>query len=1446
MDLFHQYIYTPSSKEDSSATNGDLEAVMNLRNLDEDRNSNQIENSTHPPLTVIASEGTHNATWGTVENYTLSNTVHDFRIQYNESNSTFVPLNVEVNSSQLHEVAETNIYLQTMKGINSGHNSTKEWKNHHVFLGVSKQKSLNSTHIPVDRNISRLYRHLIRKRRQVYNKCLEVKCHKILKKISDKMTSLESRFDSLKHFISELKETYETSEEKTYKSPSLETENMSEINSSEKNLSSKNTDLISDELAGKRLEEENERDKSERQTIRAGMVDHTSPSDDDIEGLTYPDIFSQSKPTNILSPLSRVTKSRMFSKSKIYDHVKTYKLTHTNPLGGRSVPKKLVESYRIDDFTTLVTDSEKITYGLYNDSVTDTYHSHVPTESTTEENISVDTVTGIQIFPYSSLFEYGTERSTQSQFMPDTKQREFQHRSRDEDTVMNIKVNTHNNTASSSVHPNIDKFSQATEQVELKYVWEGVKSETTNENTIHNRDQNINRNSDERKDLQDIIAGGLQTKSGTGITQIAKSSEIAHSQTRELQEDLTTVVTTVLTDYQYPDSENQNAVETSVERGNRAEDAMTHNNHLNTYSKFESITQSSVRARIEKESQEEATDDFITSKTGVNNNKFAVKNSFVMSAQNESQTENLIFGTKNSEYESSRTFLEVATGSQEQNENEFLVTVNIQVHNYSELIDSENHFATVTQILHEEGSKEYPLTAVSKMNNNGTLLGMITKKEGQKYNVSEDYVTDNTDMNKYSEYEASESFPWSTTYETLFKQKRNHVLTTNNNMKNSSKYGGEMDYVWKELQEKNENEIEDFHTTHAETGENEYEDAETPLHMTTHKDLHDQSMNVGTEITSAQTYYHNRYEDTKKSLHTTQVGSYELNTDVRFVTSDIGMKNYSEYGVAESFLEAVTQGGPNKHHINKTVTASTDHQSEYEDFESSLETTTQNKLLVQSKDRTVGSTSYNNYDNIESSLGTNTEEIIQDHAHSSYVEVVSTENVNTDDTVGDNEMHVNLISKDFMFETTSMSLISETNISIMTDAPQRNFTNLQMPSAVKTNESLSVTSKESEHVSAAGNKNSAEYGIMDEVNSLIFKEDTVSNQNHNVYSMKEVEKAGNERESDLEKGPFTNTVTEVQQFGISSNKEVKSASHEYSKGSTKNLTAKEEVKKHITNLNSYSRAVDLMQTPHRKGSSGSNIHINSGNPFGFPFSSTFHPFVSFNKDVVAHTQFGNTATDEFIKYGQQFDDKMFESSQKVTDKTVMAGQLVAAHSSAVLVPPFWVPYPMCVYRIPFDSNILTTGPTSPPKGEYIGEVTNNDNEIDSNDFQTWEPLSEGQWQQWQRQQHNDYNMGPQWYYPTGPGDQFIYPGILTTHYVQSEEGGTSAQQYLYCAPMISPILIQPPPPSGFRNDETDVEQEVLIQAVRTQARQEFPNEQMIAEELLHLQPKKAGKRLIQS
>jgi hypothetical protein len=1450
MDLFHQYIYNPSFKEDSvtpsykegsKATRGEFEIEVELLNHDEDQHLNHTENSTLRPPTLVTPEATQSATWETPENYTLSDTAHDFRIQYNESDFAFVPPNLEVNSSQLDEAIETSTYLQTVKERSSGHNLTKALKNHHFLLGLSKQKSPRSAFSSVDQNISKLYQHLIRKRREVRNKCPEVKCRQIVKKISDKMHSLESKFDSIKNFISELKQTFETSDEKTLESPSPETGSMAEINYSENKLFSENADLISDMSTGKNLKE-SERDKSERQTDRSGMAEHTSPSDYDIEGLRYMKRFPQSEATNIVSSLPsttifssvpRMTKSGRFLKHKMYDGVSSYEHTIAKPLGGRAVPKKLVQSNRTDGLTTLVTDSEMMIYTPYNGSAVNTYYSHIPMESTTEENIRIDSATEIKTFPYSSVYEYDTERSTPSQFMPETTQREFQNRSRAEDThINNTKVTAHNISAISSERTYLNNFSQTTEHLELKYRWEVDKSETLDKNIIHSRDQNINGNSADGNDLQAVTASEMHAKNEMGITQISESSETAYSQTQVFQKDFSTVITTVSTSHQNPAGENQNATDTTVERGNGVENIVIDSNSLNTHNKSESIFQSSIRARLDKEPKE-ARDDFVTSSFGINNNKLDAKNSFVTSALHKLQTENHIFWT-------------MASGPQEQNKNEVPVTISIQMQNYSENADIAKPFVTVIQRTSQEQTRnEDSVTASGKVNYNKTSLGMITKKEPERYNISEDYVTGSTDMDENNGYEASESFVSSTTQETLLKQNRNNYFTTTDNMKNSSKYEGDVNHagtaVSKGLKEHNENinEAQDFLTTHAETGESEYEGVETLHTMTTDRDLQDRSMNEG------------------ESLQTTQITSYDLKTDKPFVTSNTDVENQSEYDT-ESFLETVTQIGSHKQDINGTVATSIEHQSEYKYFESPLETATQNKLRLQSKNGTIVNISYNNYDNIES---TNTEESIQEHVYSPYIEAASTGYENTDDFIGYNEMQVNLTSEGIMFETTSESLISKTNVSIMTSVPERNFTNFQTASTVmslvlKVNDSLSVRSKESEHVSAANNESPDDYGIVDNINSILFREHTADIHEDNIKNLKDTEEAGNvtfrevmtgsssnETESDLGKGSFTNPATEVQQFGISSNKALKSVSHVYTNGSTENVAAKEEVKNDVTNLNSFSGPVDLTQTPYRLDSTGSKIRIISGSPVGFPlqFSSTFHPFVSFNKDLVAHTQFGNTAVDEFMKSDQQFEAKTVKSFQKVSDKPVMISQHVA-HASAVLIPPFWIPYPMCVYKIPTEFDILTTGPASSFKGEYIGGVTNNANEIYSNDYPTWEPLNEGQWQQFQQQQHNDYNMGSQWYYPTGPGGQFIYPGILTTQYTQSEGGETSAQQYLYCAPMISPMLIQPPPPhSGFQHDETDVEPNIYFQALHTQARQDFPNEQMNAEELLSSQPKEAGK-----
>ncbi|KAJ4432273.1 hypothetical protein ANN_20891 [Periplaneta americana] len=65
----------------------------------------------------------------------------------------------------------------------------------------------------------------------------------------------------------------------------------------------------------------------------------------------------------------------------------------------------------------------------------------------------------------------------------------------------------------------------------------------------------------------------------------------------------------------------------------------------------------------------------------------------------------------------------------------------------------------------------------------------------------------------------------------------------------------------------------------------------------------------------------------------------------------------------------------------------------------------------------------------------------------------------------------------------------------------------------------------------------------------------------------------------------------------------------------------------------------------------------------------------------------------------------------------------------------------------------------------------------------------------------------QWYFPTGPGEQFLYPGVIKTHY--PPQLGSSPQQYVYCPPVIPSLRLQSQQfasmtgSTGFQRDSTN-------------------------------------------
>jgi len=1482
LNLLHQYIYNTKSKPNNVATSGDLETEMLFRNLDEDHIWNITEISTFPPPVHNTPEGISSAAQKTLQNDTVSNPVHEFVVPYNESNYVFVPLNKEDNSSKLHEDVETHTHLELMKQITSEQNMTVESKNHHFVLGLQEEKNLSSVSVPMNHSLSKLYKQHFRRRREIHtdnkdNKCPEVKCQRILKKISDKMHSLESRFESLKHFISELKEPFEVSEERNIESSSPKADFIAEINPSENNVS-ENMNLLSNRSEDNNLEEESERVMLEAQTTRNGVVERTSPSDDDTEIRMLPVKFSETELRSIITSMSYVTNFGAYSESEM--DASSSKPTYTNSLGGRTIPEELDKSDRNDVSINPVTQSETTLHDLY----TDIYH----TEPTVTESLDVDTAPGIKIYPYSSVYEYSTERAVQSHLIPENVQSEYEYRNADKDRDVNDNKGTTRVITSSSEYLNVDNISQTTVQGKLEYIWEVEKSDKTSKNVIPSRDQYIDRNTDETKDFESVTESEVQVRGGVGNTQAKKLGIIADSPTQEFQEDLSSTSAMMFPSGQYLSSMNQNATEPTVEG-----DTVTDMNLLSTHSESESSTITFITERLDKESHEVAKDNFVTNTIGINSNKeLVIKYSLVTSTQSDLENDNKNVMTVSSAYENSENA--PATPTKEQSENAVFGTASIKTYNYSEM----SLEVTTQSISHEQRGHEDTLVTVD-MGSTEHSFGAMTMEDLQEYDRSKDYVTQRTEKNKYNEYEMSESSLGSATQEVPYEEKRNSIFATSIIADDYSKYGDVNDLestTWKELQKQWEH--GDFITTNFEIVDQiQYEGAEIPVPVSTHKDFQDISMNESTVTSTFQTDYYTECEDTENSLQTAQMGLHEMSTKKDIVITNREVQKYSENGS----LAAVTQVGSYKQNTVETMITSTDSQSEYVYTEGS----TKKDLLVQNKNGTpaVDSNNYDYSDHTEntpyteeglqelgstgyvkmthSEMGVHDDSIstftVQEESNENnskresnvtehwsyenfkdttygrgyaYTETLSQESVNTDGTVDKNEIKISATNKGTLLALTAELHTSRTDRTIMTNMSE-NSTNL--PRSSTSEEVESKRSKKSDYISVANELNT-KFAALDNANTgpAVLKEDITNNQNDNTSSMREKPESRSETLTDMMphsncneggSGVQKDTFTNIQDIGTSVNKPpLKSGSYIYTKEYNWQTDIKEEAKNGIKNLNSNASPADAMGTSHTLDIISSNKHINTGSPIDFSsqLSATYQPFVRANEDLAIPTQFGNGAVDEVVNTSQQDE-----------------------HVAAVLVPPYWIPYPMCVYRIPVGSKILTAGHASPTKGEKLDNIPNSDNEIDSNDFPTWEPLTVGwqqqnqqqqqqypqqqQKQQQQQQQLDDYNLDSQSYYPAGPGDQFIYPGVLATRFTQSGGRQTSPQLYLYCAPMISPILIHPPPSrsiqpsSGFQQTNSGVEPDDSIHTYFSQARQEFSNEKAYTEELLSLQPKEAGK-----
>jgi hypothetical protein len=1440
MELFHQFIYNYGSKKDITPLDNNLEIAVDLNNLVEYEYSDDTERTDIPPSAFTTSVDKLSILWEASKNNTLSDNAYDFRNEHEGSTPTFVPVRVGDNFSQLHQDTETSDNLEHVRKSSFGNKLITEPKSNHIF-GLSQKKHLNSSSDPINQNVTIFHKQLVRRKRQVHssantdNKRQDVKCQKVLKKISSKMHSLESRFASLEHIISELKEPIETSDENPLEISSLQTERMSEINLSENSMSSENISTVSERLEYKSIEQEINRAKSERPATLVRVIKHTSPSDDTVETSTFPHNFSEMELGNIFKSVLNVTAS------KTYEGLFSSKHTVTVPTTGITTPQEVKEIDKDYGFVTSITDSETVVNEPYNDSAADIRNTE-SSVSRKNENINVGIATEINIFPYSLTYENETKISNQSQFFHETTQREFNHRSKDADLKVNKAITYNNITTSLYEHQDMEKLSHKPKEAESEYIWEVEKSETSNEN----RDQDFNNKSARVENLQKVTESEIQVINEMENTQTADFDVSAHGYEQDLNEDLSTIPTMMFTSHQNPTNKNQETTEPTVGRGRHSDDIVNDSYHLSTYVISENVTELPVIQIQENTLQEEVENGSISSSTGINITEVMAKKTDIFTST--SKIENKDSLAVNSKQEDREPSSETATSSNAQNKNVVLVRASNEMYSYN-VISTE---ATAESIVDDQGDSEDFVTESFKRNNE-LSLEIDSMKKLQEYSMDGDYATSTIDINYNSIYERSESSPSLITEETTQKQNENDILrntdTTNNNININNYYSEyEVDTVpqgttaWNSLQEENEN--DDFLTTYVDTiKQNAYKDIETSTSLTINENLKGRSGTENTVKLSSHPNYESIYEDNITFLQTTQILSYEVNSDKDSTRYNTGATNRSEHGVTKTTLEATTFIDYSNYN-NSERTFDTNTETGHYEMKSvvnvvaihpdvNIQRAHEDKfnsftMQAQSQEQS----SKRESDIVEEWRYENSNDSTSRYKESSYGETASQESVST---VNSDIIQSSLIPEDFMYETTTEPLILKT----YRETLEKNFTKLQSSFTIKSpsqnaNESLPLSSKRSEYDSVAYNGYAKSVTVNNTAN-IVSNDGTTNNENKNLPSREETEERTeklseviihsnpNEMESGLEKEIFMNLPTNVQHIDISSSKLLKPVSHIHTRGSVNIMPAREEVYNFATN--SYSGPDEFLRPANTLHKIGSSINSVKGNSTDFPshFSSPkLYPLVSLNNGLVSNTKFGNTPINEINDAGRQ-----------------------DMPASAVLVPTFWIPYPLCIYRLPVSSDVLTAGPVFPSTDGHA-EAFNSHNGVDINGIATWQQLTEEQehQQQWEKQQHQQqwlYNLNSLQYSPTSPGYHVFYPGVLTAHGTQSDDKGISRQQNLYCAPIISPILIQSAPPGFILPTSSFGAPDARVQTSHSQGRQEFPDEQISMEELLGFQSKGTGK-----
>ncbi|KAJ9579974.1 hypothetical protein L9F63_004357, partial [Diploptera punctata] len=162
------------------------------------------------------------------------------------------------------------------------------------------------------------------------------------------------------------------------------------------------------------------------------------------------------------------------------------------------------------------------------------------------------------------------------------------------------------------------------------------------------------------------------------------------------------------------------------------------------------------------------------------------------------------------------------------------------------------------------------------------------------------------------------------------------------------------------------------------------------------------------------------------------------------------------------------------------------------------------------------------------------------------------------------------------------------------------------------------------------------------------------------------------------------------------------------------------------------------------------------------------------------------------------------------------------YPEAVLVPPYWVPYPMCYFKIP---------PTSiaPSDPEYDNGFSPNDLTQFFNEPKRY--YSRANKERYLKVQQQTFN-------PTGPGGEYVYPGVLTRYAINVGDP-KEPKSFIACVPMITPLRIQLSPVNNQRSTPHSAHISTPKKAnynginINNESSKYFPDNQMYDDKISH-------------